>query len=92
MENISPSLFLFSPSLLPLTLGLNPELLKKPRRFLRPSPGVICNNAGSVRMASLCIHRLSPLLPARDLLPLCFLESHSITNQHSDWAGWGWGG
>lgn len=85
MENISPPPFLFSPSLLPLNPGLNPELLKKPRRFLRPSPGVICNNAGSVTVESLCIHRLSPLLP------LCFLESHSITNQHSNWGGAGGG-
>lgn len=77
-------LFLFSPALFPLTLGLNPELLKKPLRFSRPLPGVICNNAVSVTVESLCIHRLSPLLQAQDLLPPCFLESYSITNQHSN--------
>lgn len=78
------TLFLFSPALFPLTLGLNPEPLKKPLRFSRPLHGVICNNAVSVTVESLCIHRLSPLLQAQDLLPPCFLESYSITNQHSN--------
>lgn len=73
-------LFLFSPALFPLTLGLNPELLKKPPQ---PFPGVVCNNAGSVTVQSLCIHKLSPLLQARDQPPACFLDSYSITNQHS---------
>lgn len=76
--------FLFSPSLYPLTLALNPELLKKPPRFLRPFPGVVCNNAGSVTVESLCIHRPNPQhCRPRDLPPACFLDSYGITNQHS---------
>lgn len=42
---------------------------------------MVCNNAGSVTVESLCIHRLSPSLQARDLPPACFLDSYSITNQ-----------
>lgn len=76
-------LFLFSLALFPLTLGLNPELLKKPPRFSRPFSGVVCNNAGSVTVDSLCTHSLSPSLQAQDLPPACFLDSYTITNQHS---------
>ena len=50
-------------------------------RFSSPFPGVVCNNDGSVTVESLCIHRLSPSLQARDLPPACFLDSYSITNQ-----------
>ena len=52
-------------------------------RFSSPFPGVVCNNAGSVTVESLCIHRLSPSLQAQDLPPACFLDSYSITNQQS---------
>lgn len=58
-------LFLFSTTLFPLTLVLNPELLKKPPWFSSPLPGVVCNNAGSVTVVNLCIHR--PSLQVRDL-------------------------
>lgn len=59
-------LFLFSPTLFPLTPGLNRGLLKKPPIFSRPFPGVFFfNNASSVTVANLCIHR--PSLQAQDL-------------------------
>lgn len=75
-------LFLFSPALFPLALGQNPELLKKPRWFSRPFPGVVCNNASSVTMQSLCTLRPS-LFCCRPRPATSFLDSYSITNQHS---------
>lgn len=74
--------FLFSTALFPLTPGLNPELLKKPPHF-----GAIslewCVIMPALLQWRVCAYtgwalRCRP----GDLPPACFLDSHTITNQH----------
>ena len=68
--------------------GPSPKLFEKPPpppRFLRgPFLGVVCNNGRLCYSGEPApIYRISPSLQAWDLPPVCFLDSYTTADQHS---------